>query len=108
MPTACSSKRPRLVAEALFPLVVEAVLAQRRAERIRLRAVEGQALGGEIGLHRFVELADVFALLQAGVVDRIADDVLQVGRQGFPRAAAGEEPEAVPDVVGEEQYFCTS
>ena len=53
-----------------------------------------------------VQLGDVLALLDGGVVDVLGDD----GRAGrpaapFPGAAVGQEPEAVPHVVGQRAVF---
>src|SRR6187431_2884187 len=60
---------PGFVAEALLPLVVEARLTQLGAERIRLGAVEGEALRSEVGLDGVVQLLDVLALLDTCIVD---------------------------------------
>ena len=78
-------QRPGLVAEAVLPLVVEAGVAQLGAEAVRRGLGERQALGLQVGLHGCVERLDVVALLQAGIVDGVGDDRLEVGRQALPR-----------------------
>ncbi len=44
---------------------------------------------------------DVLALLQAGIVDGVADDGPEIGGKGVEGAGVGDEPEAVPDVVAD-------
>src|SRR5579885_1589193 len=98
-------QRPGVVAEALLPFGVEAGLAELGAEGIGRWLVEDHALRLQVGLQRRVELLDVLTLLHAGVVDRVRQDLLQVRRQLAPGTAVGDEPEAVPDVIGERAVF---
>src|SRR6266480_3266239 len=65
--------RPRLVAVLAAPLLVEAGGFQLGAERLLVDRDEFHVLG---------------------------DHIAHVGRQPVPRLAVGEEPEAVPHVVG--------
>src|SRR5664280_1308641 len=92
--------RPGVVAELRLPLGVEAGLPHAVAKSLGLRRVEGQALCCEILLQAGVERGDVDALLHAGGVDVAGDDQAQVFGQALPGLAVGEEPEAVPHVVG--------
>src|SRR4051812_47119304 len=75
---------PGFIAEAGLPLAVEAGVAKLGAEAIGRRLGERKSLCLEVGLHGGVERLDVVALFQAGIVDGIGDDRLEVARQRFP------------------------
>src|SRR4051812_46351866 len=92
---------PGLIAVFAFPLSVEAGRAQLFAERSYRRLVEGQALAGEFLLQAGIELCDIGALVDRSRVDVLGYDGADVLRHFFPCAAVGEEPKAVPHVVGQ-------
>src|SRR4051794_12259618 len=96
---------PGFIAEAGLPLGVEAGVAQLGTEAIGCRLGEREPLRLEVRLHGCVEGLDVVSLFQAGIVDGVGDDRLDVAGQRFPGPAIGDEPEAVPDVVADGAVF---
>src|SRR5258708_39547202 len=92
--------RPSLIAVLGFPLRVEACGAKLVAERRRIRPIEHQTLGRQVLLQSRVQLGDVVALFQAGGIDVLGDDAAHIVRQRLPGAPVGQEPEAVPHVIG--------
>src|ERR1700688_3799691 len=92
---------PGLVAELSLPLSIEARLAQGGTEGLGVGLIEDHALRLQIALQALVEMTDVVAVLQGGRIEVALDDPLQLLRQLPPGRAVGEEPEAVPHMVGD-------
>jgi hypothetical protein len=108
LPLALLEQRPRLVAEALLPVVIEAAFAQLGAEAVGRGAIERKAFGLQVSLHRRVELGDVLALLHARVVDGVRHDGLEIGGQALPSAPFMMNQKPSQMWLVSEQYFCTS
>src|SRR6266581_2958883 len=60
---------PNLDTELFLPLGIESSLAQNFPEQRRIGLVEHHAPRLQVGLHRLVQISDVFALLHAGGVE---------------------------------------
>src|ERR1700758_5149849 len=85
-------QRPGLLAELLAPFLVEAGAAQPIAEACRLGDIALEPLGLQPALQRRVELRDILALAQRGLVEVPRHDLLQLGRQGLPGGGVAADP----------------
>ena len=83
-----------------FHSLVEARGLQLFAERFLIDLNELHALARQIGLERLALLQDVGALIDRGLVEIFCDDVAHVGGQPVPYLGVGQEPEAIPHMVG--------
>ena len=80
----------------LLPFVIKAGRAKRPAKFLRIGRVEDHTLLHEIVAQGFIELADVPALRERGLVDMAGNDVLQDAGQGGPCSAIRERPRTRP------------
>src|SRR5471030_180843 len=92
---------PRFGAELALPLFVEAGALQLGTERRRVGLDELHALALQRLGDGVVHLGEVLALGDGRGVELRLDDLAQVGGQRLPRLLVGQEPEAVPHVVGD-------
>ena len=67
--------------------------------------VEDKTLGREILLQSGVELGDIFTFLRASGIKVLGGDGTHAVGQSLPGAAIGQEPIAVPHVIGHRAVF---
>src|SRR4029077_12603869 len=96
---------PRLLAIFAFPFGIKAGGTQLVTERRGIGPIKNKALRSEVLLQASIELGDIVALLETGGVDMLGHDGADIVRQVLPRALVGQEPEAVPHVIGQRTIF---
>src|SRR6218665_288789 len=96
---------PGAVTKLRFPFAVETGLAQTAAEAVGLAHIEDHALVAQGFLQSRVQRSDIGPLLEGRPIDVPGKQGPQLVRQALPGTAVGQEPEAIPHVVGHRAVF---
>src|SRR6266581_8749193 len=96
---------PCFLAIFALPFSIKAGGTKLAAERRGIGPVKNKALRSEVLLQAGIELGDILALLQTGGVDVLGHHGADIVRQALPSALIGQEPKAVPHVIGQRTIF---
>src|SRR5260370_2261784 len=96
---------PCFLAIFALPFSIKAGGTKLAAEGCGIGPIKNKALRSEVLLQAGIELRDILALLQTGGVDVLGHNGADIIRQVLPSALIGQEPKAVPHVIGQRTIF---